>query len=305
MKNSQRARHDSIKRVINCVTNPTNAAKVALIPDYPAEEAKLIAKEQQITNAGAKQAADTSGAIADNKSAKYEMAKNVIKFARRGAVKARNAGNHTLAEQLAHHVNYIFKASKGLAIQHALDIRNALNNNLGIITNVTPADITTIDATITAFQDVETDPVSLIEQKKAGGTDLIPGFLNDADLIIENIYDLIYSYYFDTDPAFVDEVKLAMQIINTGVHHTGLIIICVDAAPAQDAESNILQGVQMKIVELDYIATSDIQGLCGIAKVKPGTYHIEFSKDGYATQTHVITLTRGKMLENEVIMARA
>jgi hypothetical protein len=304
MKNLQRAKHDSLKRVI--ATSEKNETKLTdiLVPGFPAEKDKLVVVEKKIEEAGKKQSLDTSGAVDDNQAAKMVMARLAVKFGLRGAVKARNAGNHQLAEQLGHYVNYILKAAKGLAIQRAGDIADALSANLAICNNVTAADVVSINDAITAFRAIETEPVSLIEEKKAGGTDLLPPLFKEADEIIENLYNLVYSYYFENDTALVDEFYLAMQIIDTGVHHTGLIALCVNANPLPDAVTNALEKVMVKIVELNLIAHSDIMGLAGFAKVKPGIYHVEFSLDGFVTQTFIVKFIRGRMKEIEVEMVK-
>jgi hypothetical protein len=227
-----------------------------------------------------------------------------VKFGLRGAVKARNAGNHQLAEQLGHYINYILGVSKGLSIQRAGDIADALLANLAICNNVTAADVATINAAIAAFKAIETEPVCLIEEKKAKGTDLLPGLFKEADEIIENMYNLVYSYYFESDPAMVDEFYLAMQIINTGIHHTGLMALCVNANPLPGEVTNALENVLVKIVELDRIVYSDIMGMAGFAKVKPGIYHVTFSKLGFISQTLIIKFIRGRMKEIEVEMVK-
>ncbi|MEI6124206.1 MAG: hypothetical protein WCQ95_11335 [Bacteroidota bacterium] len=121
---------------------------------------------------------------------------------------------------------------------------------------------------------------------------------------MESMYDLVYSEYLDEDNALIEEFRLAMQIITTGVHHTGLIAMVVDKNPVEGAITNALQGVVMKIVELDFVATSDINGLCGIAKIKPGTYHVEFVLTGYVTRTLILGFIRGRMMEMEVEMEK-
>jgi hypothetical protein len=300
MNNLQRAKHDSIKRML--ASSDDNAAKLTdlLVPGFQTEKTKLIAKEKQIDDAGKKQALDISGAVDNNLQAKKVMARLAVKFGLRGAVSARNAGNHLLAEQLGHYVNYVLKAPKGVAAQRAGDIADALENNLSVCVNVTQPDVDSIKAAIIAFKAIETDPVSLIEEKKAAGTDLLPGLFKEADVIIENMYNLVYSYYAETDPALVNEFYLAMQIIDTGMHHTGLMALCVNADPLPEDITNALEKVEVKIVELNLIAHSDIMGLAGFVKVKPGIYHVTFSLEGFITKTIIIQFIRGRTKEIEV-----
>ncbi len=306
MNDVQRREHDSIKRIIATSTSATNAPKLteALVPGFPAELAKLIDVEALISLAGQKQATDTSGAVPDNISSKYIMSKLAVKYSLRGAIKARNAGNHKLAEQLAHRINYIFKAAKGLAVQRATDMCDTLNNNLSICNNVTTADILLINDAITNFKAIESEPTLLIEEKKAEGTDKLILLFKESSGIIENMYDLVYSYYFEDDTALVDEFQLAMQIIKTGVHHTGLNSTCIDANPPVNAISSFLMNVLIKIIEIDRTTKTDINGLGQIVKFKPGTYHVEFSLTSFVTQTLIIQFKRGRMLDLQIEMKR-
>jgi hypothetical protein len=73
MKNQQRAKHDSIKRVL--ATSEKNEEKLTedLVPGFPEEKDKLAEKETEINDAGKKQTLDTSGAVDDNLAAKTQM----------------------------------------------------------------------------------------------------------------------------------------------------------------------------------------------------------------------------------------
>jgi hypothetical protein len=62
--------------------------------------------------------------------------------------------------------------------------------------------------------------------------------------------------------------------------------------------------VQVKIIELNIFAHSDINGLAGLGRFRPGTYHVEFSGTGLVTKTIIVTFKRGKMLELEVVMEK-
>ncbi|MEI6124205.1 MAG: hypothetical protein WCQ95_11330 [Bacteroidota bacterium] len=174
MNNLQRSVHDSIKRFLDvCVRNATKVAGT-IISDFPVLKARLVGVEAGITAAGTVQTANNTGAVQDNNDAKYEMAKITVKYGLKGAVKARLAGENKLAEQLGYHVNYIKRAPKKLAVERAKAIRNTLNSNLTLFTGITAANITAIDDAITAFELIETEPVSLIETKKATGTEALP-----------------------------------------------------------------------------------------------------------------------------------
>ena len=301
MDNYLKSKVDSYLRIKDF--NSTHAVQLLTIPDYATEESIFDAALAMILTAGEKQAKELKGIAADSAAAKTAMGEIVIKFARRAAVIARRKKNYELAGQVAHPKTYINRASKLLAIERAKDISKALADNLTIFTNVTAADIANIDAAIKTYEDIQEQPIIKRQARKAEGTDVIPPQVKIADEAVENMYDLVCSY-FDNDTVMTDKFELAMEIINTGVHHTGIIAFAVDANPPAGAVTNAMQNVTMKVVELDFIATSDINGLAGIAKIKPGTYHVEFSGAGLKTKTVILNFKRGKMLEVEVEMER-
>jgi hypothetical protein len=62
--------------------------------------------------------------------------------------------------------------------------------------------------------------------------------------------------------------------------------------------------IEMKLVELNLIAHSNIYGLAGLSKFKNGTYHVEFSKPGFVTKKMIIFVKRGQNVEVEVVLMR-
>jgi hypothetical protein len=293
MNNRERAKSDSYDRID--AFNNSNATDLATIPDYASELTNFNATRIKINAAENKQATDTSGAAFDSSSAKGIMTNTVIKFALRGAVKARNAGNNELAKQLAHHESYIYYAPKQLAIQYVTDMRDALNNNLTICTNVTAADITTIDAAINDYKVAQVEPIVARQLKKASGTDTLKGLIKDMDETVDNMYDLVYSYFYSSKPEMVKALRLAMQVINTGLHHTGIHLIAI-----HEISGDFLQGITIKIIELNKTIVTDINGLAQFDRVKAGTYHLEISGPGIATQNIVTAITRGHIAEMNI-----
>jgi len=301
MKNQQRAKKDSYDRIE--AFDVKYAVELTLIPVYTLEQKKFDDAFNEITKAGDKQAIETKGLKNDSDAAKNAMANVCIKYALRGSVMARMANNQELATQLIHHKTYILAANKQMAMERAIDIRNALNDNLTICNNVTAADIAEIDAAIAAFKLIEPQPIIARQVKKAMGTDVLPPQFAVADEAIENMYHLVYSYYNESKPQMVGEMKLAMQIINTGIRHTGILAF-VTVNNGIESLQTPAQGVVMKIVELNLIATSDINGLAGLSGIKPGTYHMEFTGQGLVTKTFIQAFNRGHMIEMEVEMEK-
>lgn len=172
MNNKQRAKLDSYNRVADF--NVKYATDLATVTEYAAEKTAFDAALAIINNAAAAQVVKSGTGNDAITAAKSTMAKTTIKYATRAAVKAKQAGNLILANQLDEPETYIFFAPKTLAVERATNLRNALNDNLATLTNITAANITEIDTAIAAYDDIKDNPVETIQTKKSSGTDRLP-----------------------------------------------------------------------------------------------------------------------------------
>jgi hypothetical protein len=113
-----------------------------------------------------------------------------------------------------------------------------MNDNLTVLTNIQPEDIMAIDTAINAYTGIMNKPVIGIQQRKSQGTDVLPALFKQADKLLDHMFRLVKSYFFRTKPAMVNEMALAMQIINTGIRHTLVnitILAAEDNAALEDA----------------------------------------------------------------------
>lgn len=150
--------------------------------------------------------------------AKEKMANVTIKYALRGMVKAKQMGNLMLANQLDHGISYISKASKTISIHRAVNIKKHLEDNLTILTNINLAYIAEIENAITDYDKIKDKPTINRQEKKATGTNPLPLNFITAFKAIDNMYNLLQSYFGDSNPTLVNELGLAKQIIKTGIH---------------------------------------------------------------------------------------
>jgi hypothetical protein len=298
MTNKQRAKADSHDRINNF--NIANATAIATIPDYADEKTDFDTIHAELITALGMQTNTTGVTASTADAAKSAMADIIIKYALRARIKALRAGNHSLAEQLSNPVTYITQSSKQEAMLRANAIRNLLHDNLSVLTNVTATNITTeIDPAIATYQAIQSQPTTAIQSSKAAGTDKIPSLIIAADEKIDNMHDLLYSYFNTTNPALVNQFSLAMQVITTGVHHTGIAAnVTAIVPPATTAAP--AEGITMKIIELNKTVTSDIKGIIRLERIKPGTYHAEFSGANMITKTINVTITRGQIIDVNV-----
>ena len=300
MNNHQADKKDSYSRIELVETEISEDTQN--IEGYSDEVDDTTTAVNKIEEYNEVQKADSGDLSGEAETAKKNMGKVVRKYCLRGAVKARRLGNHKLAEQLTHPKTYFTKGRKTECIQRSKDMRDLLQANLPTLVNIHAADITAIDAVITVYNNLQQTPIHDIQDKKAGGTDLLAEQFRLADLAIQNRYDLIESYLEDTKPEILNKFAEAMQVIHTGGHHTMVNVLCNDADSTEEDKS--LEGVLFKIVELNLTATSNSFGMVGIAKFKPGNYHIEFTKTGYKKVKMIVNFQKGKITNLEIDMHR-
>ena len=249
-----------------------------------------------------------TGILKDFESLQNELINTLIPFALLGAVQARTANNEILSEKLTHYPTYLSQVSRTIILIRATEIRNALNENLhtlanptGIITTVTPANIATVDALLASFQVTAQHPKEAIIERKTQGTEVLVKEFKAVDDAVDTISDLIFATYLVSNPDRISEFNACKKLAIYGVRHTGFLAFISDANPAPDALTSALMGIEVKIIELkNKTAISDINGMAGIIKFKPGTYHVEFSGAGYQTKEMIITFKLGQMIDLDI-----
>ena len=282
----------------------SNQAKFDAIPTEAGEIAKLEAAIEEIQIAEDKQETDTTGITVEVETAKKTMADTMIIYAKKGLPMARLAGKTEFVKILEHKPYYIFRASKTTALSRARIMKNTLAENLTLFTNIEPADIHDMEAVIAAYDDVKVDTQDAIGDKKEAGTAEIQKGYDKGNAALKNIYDFFYGKYQKTEPALVKKLADCMVVDKTGVHHTGITALFLDGNPPVGSITNLIQNGVLKIMELNKQAVSDINGVASIIKIKPGTYHVEFSKAGFVTQTMIVKIKRGQIVTLEVTLAR-
>jgi hypothetical protein len=266
MNNNQRAKLDTCNRVNSF--NVTHATTLETIVEYALEK-EAFDGALTIINAATQVQSSTQGTSTDAVAiAKELMGKTVIKYALRAHVKAKQMGNTILANHLDHPLTYVTQATKTLAVQRAKEIKDQLNNNLTILTNLSPEAITEIDSTINAYDALKDTPIIQIQQRVATGTNPLPKAYNAAFKAIDNMYDLISSYFMETNRPLVDEFTLAKQIITTGVRRTGVSgTVLKDGQPLQDTT--------ITVVGTNKAVQTDREGYYTISGIKTGDYTIQ------------------------------
>ncbi len=287
--------------------NTDNAADVAAIDGYADEITDMDSGLAVILAAEDIQTHNTKGITEDTVDAKKTMAETVIQVAHKAIPKARKAKNKEITKQLKHEVTFIYRAANADALSRARDIRKVLSDNAGVgklFPNVKPADITAMDDSIKAFDIAQLNPPAARETKKIEGTTSLIEAFKTTEAAMENMYDYFYGEYKLTKPLLVKELRDCMAVEAEGIRHNGILALVAEANPIPGALTNAIQDAEMKILELNLIATTNVYGLCGISKIVSGTYHVEFTKVGYVTKQMIIFVKRGHIEQVEVLMER-
>jgi hypothetical protein len=265
-------------------------------PDVVTEKANFDAGLAIVHSLQVVQGDTGEGLSEDKKAKKKSMAKVVIKFALRAKVKARNLGLVGLVEALDKKENFIVESTDEEAISRAKNIRKLLNDNLGVLTNVTNTDIATIDAAIALFEAVKPIPQDHREMRKTLGTGPLEAKVKEVDIIAENLVDLVVSYFEGVDKPAVNDLIAAQQILNSGVRHAAIEVRFTDTANAD------LQDVKFEIEGTKKKAISNINGEASIQKVKAGTYWVLATKDGFQTVRQKLSIKRGESINLNIVL---
>ena len=252
-----------------------NHIAMDLVDGNTAEKAIMDQAILKIEQAVMVQESPSGGESEASLAAKKEMAKIMVKFCLKGAVRARRAGNHVLAEKLHIVASDFMRAPKAIAVQIANAAKTLMNANLLILTNIHVADITAMGLKITAYDSIKDDPTVARETKKADGTDVIPIQIIIANEAKQNIVDYTKSDYADTNPQLVEKVVLAAMIITTGIDHTEIDFIAL-----KDENGEAIEQFSVLDVTTGKTYVPDIFLRLHIPTHKAGNFHFTISAPG-------------------------
>ncbi|MBL0310304.1 MAG: hypothetical protein IPP77_11710 [Bacteroidetes bacterium] len=297
MINRQKNYLDSFDRVKEF--NLNHSAETGVIAEYAAEQTRFNQALSKIKALGTLQSRDNSSLGKMSLDVKRKMAMTVVKFAKKGRVKASQAGEMELAGKLGHAFSYIFRGDKQLAVERARVMQKVMQEHLAILTNINAADIAAIDAAIAAYEEARVQPQVARQKKSAEATKQLPTEYLTAIEAIENMYDLLYGEYIDTQPGLVNGFKLMKHVIAAGIRHTTLTVVVKTAtgAVATGLHGNI-EGLKNKE------AVTDKEGRMVFRRFIAGTYNLKLCGDGYQTKIILFHIKRGQHLEVEAEVER-
>jgi len=194
--------------------------------------------------------------------------------------------NFTLESHLDHGTTYLLKTTKTLAVQRANFIKDHLQSNLGILTNISAADIDEISNAIAAYDNLKEQPISNKQARSAASNYAMPEALAKAFKAIEHMNILMRSYFGDTNKTMVEEFALSSQILSTGIHHTGIEgLVTQDGLPLANAT--------VQIAGTDKVTKTDLEGHYIISKIKAGDYTVEASNASGEKVSKLVHVSQG------------
>jgi len=225
MDKKQDLRYDADLRGQDFIDN--NATALAAIDEMPPlllMFANLIIK---LKAARGVQAVDNTAFAPTKESLKILMGAIVYKYILRGSVKAHLIGNIELECGLDKPITYITSATDDLASDRATELKVLLHTNLSVLPNITAANITEMESAISSFLAKNPLPKEKIKDKHDFGTELIPGLLDEIDVVRNLITKLIHSYLA---PALASNWDDYIEVGKpTGVRHLSILAQFKDA----------------------------------------------------------------------------
>ena len=211
MNKRQRAKKDSYDRVANF--NSRHTTLLHTIDGYAAEIQLLNDAVRGIEAAIALQLGGATKNAASLLAQKISLAKLVVRYAGKAAVKATQLGLPDLAGQFGVTETAIYKATHADALARCQNIHQLIVANLGTLTNMQPADLAAISGTIAAFEAAKDKPVEYIRQRKALATSQLPGLLRVADNAIVHMCRLLASMEGNTFALLLAELRSAKVLL--------------------------------------------------------------------------------------------
>jgi hypothetical protein len=203
------------------------------------------------------------------------LIKTVSKCSAEAAVQAYIAKNPGLAIALDKPMYYFTLASDHNLIGRTTDLKKIMADNISTLTCITPADILAMETLILDYSNVSQLPEIEIKKKKAEGTDPIPGFLNDIDVVKRFTGKLLASSFPHLYPTWAAETKSGSH---GGRHHTSLIITYKNsssATPVRKVKTTISFG------KITRRKVSTVRGYVRFFSLPSGSYNITSECKGY------------------------
>ena len=300
MKKTQNAKDNMYKKLLAFFAVTTNASIWAAFARLVSEIGNFKTLNQQLDKYIQAQQNDISGVTQAKNTAFDNLVAATISAAHKAYVWAVDANNSTLQAQFDVQKTdfYAFSQDKGFA--RCKSIIGDITTNIGSMAsvNLLPADTNHLAALVTAYAGLEGTP-KVAQGVKTDATDGIDNMMVPIDKSLDLIEKMIVSQYSSTNADMVAQFQIAKAIDNLPTHHNGLHVHVSDSSTDAD-----LEGATVEILTTGKTATTDINGVAEIIKVKHNTYNVQISMTGYTTQTIKTQINVGKVSSLEVKLVK-
>ena len=286
------------KKMLIFFANPINSVVWATFARLATEIENFASLNNSLSNYLQQHQADIKGVTHTKNGAFMAMVNSIVNKAAKAYVWAVDSSNANLMQVFDVQKSDFLHISETKAYNQIKNIRDALNDNIASMESVqlTEEDVAMVNEAISAYENT-IGTTGAAQTHKTEGTKGIDAVMIPIDKSLALIDKLIVSSYTASQPDIVKEYLANRALDKLPTHHSGISINITDAETGADLEGAIL-AVNGKT------ATSDIDGIAEIIKVKPGTYNMSVTLADYATQILKTVIEKGKVIELEVKMAK-
>jgi hypothetical protein len=298
MNHHQIEKNGMYKKMLIFFADPINADVWAPFARLVTEIANFVLLNNSLSNYLQQHQADIKGVTQTKNGAFMAMVNSIVNKAAKAYVWAVDSSNANLMQIFDVQKSDFLSISETKAYNQIKNIRDALNDNIASMESVqlTEDDVAIVNDAITAYENT-IGTTGAAQTHKTEGTKGIDAVIVPIDKSLALIDKLIVSSYTASQPDMVKEYMANRALDKLPTRHSGLSMHLTDAETGADLEGAIL-AVNGKTT------TSDIDGIAEIIKIMPGTYNMNVSLAGFATQTTKIVIEKGKVTELEIKMAK-
>ena len=219
----------------------------------------------------------------------------------RGCVSAYQAKNPDLADSLDKSYSTLVHGSKDQIIFRSETLKELLNANLTVLTNVTDGDITKIEVAITDMIDVKDKPHTIVIERKALITIPLKGYYKDALECMHRIVKLVKG-----NPSLFTTEQTEKYVLKAKVEKPVVVPTPLVMTIRNSKTNEVIENV--KAVRTSSKAkkkpsfVSDDKGLISFKTHQAGKFTYLFSLDGFQNQTVKFVVKRHNSNTVEVLL---
>jgi len=265
MDSHQLVRYNALQKVLAFLFR--NNTALSANAQYVIIKAFLDGKVVLLEAARIKQAEQVKPITETKAETRTLLIDTILPFMNKAYVQADNLGDSILAKSLNHADSYLSDTTDEELEVRSKNIKKIIADNILILTDILPANVTTMQNVINQYVAIRFQPVQEIKSKKSLGTDPIPALLDDIFAILYKIGKIIKSSF----PALLTEWKANIKVGKPeGTRKLSMIVSYTDTNDA------ILSKVKTTVTRGDtnHIKTSTAKGTSRFLSLTSGSYTV-------------------------------